>query len=98
MTKLGITKKKLLSEYKRAINEIADRDDFRTKFDGDEVCQIVYGILIKNDVKTSLSEDKLYKLYKADVKALKISTKEWREKYGVPQIISMIYAILKKSS
>lgn len=97
MAKLGITKKKLLSEYKHAINEIADAIDTKTTFNDDEVCQIVYGILIKHDVKTTLSENKLYKLYKADIKALKITDKEWREKYGVPEIINIIYNILKKN-
>lgn len=94
MAKLGITKKMLLKEYNHAINEIAEDDENRTTFTGDEICQIVFGVIIKKKVKTELTCDKLYTLYKAEVKALKISKKDWVKNYGVKDIISIIYTIL----
>lgn len=95
MGNLKITEKKLLKEYNKMVLSICDDLEFKTHFEGYEICDIVHSILVFNDVEVMSSMD-LYKLYSAKVKKLKLTDEEWRKTYDIPKIISMIYNILEQ--
>jgi len=97
MGKIAITKNKLLKEYKREIDEISDYLENKTQFSGEEICQIVHRILVENNIKTKLTWKKLYTLYHNKVESLDITRDEWVEKYGIPEIIDLIYDILEEN-
>lgn len=98
MGKIAITKKKLLKEYKHEVDEISEYLENKTQFSGEEICQIIHGILIENKVKTNLTTKKLYTLYHNKVESLNITRDEWVEKYGIPEIIDLIYNILEENN
>jgi len=98
MGKLSLTKAKLLKEYKSEVDEIAELLDWKTTFSGEEVCGIVFDILIKHKVQTKLTAKKLYKLYSKKANSLNLSDGEWAKNYGIPEIITMIYNILEENS
>jgi hypothetical protein len=98
MGKLNITKEELLNKYNEAINEIADECDWITYIDGQMVCATVVSILLENNVNRLIHSDKLNELYDKHIKSLKLKKGEWEEKYGVPEIIDIIYGILEKNA
>ncbi len=97
MGKLKITEKKLLKVYNKMIDAISDDLEFKTHFEGYEICDIVHSILVENDINI-MSSNNLYKQYSAKVKSLNITDEEWRKNYGVAEIISLIYKILEKNN
>lgn len=98
MEKLGISKKELLKEYLKEINNICDINENKSTFTGQEVCSIVISILNEKSVKTTLKAEELHKKYHKHVKKLKLSKKEWVEKYGIPEIIGIIHSILEEKA
>jgi hypothetical protein len=94
MKKLAITEKKFLKLYYDQIDLITEIDENKCVFTGREVCNLVIFILLSNKIKTSLSPQKLYSLYSKKTKH--ITDKDWRLKYGIPEIISLIYSILRE--
>lgn len=97
MGKLTITKSKLLKEYKREVDEISEYLENKTVFSAEDICQIVGNILIENNVNVKINTNNLLKFYKNKVKSLKITNEEWRENYGIPEIITLIYDILEEN-
>ena len=91
---MKITERELLIQYNLTIDKILDECDWKTHFTGEEVCGVVRSILTKNKEKISISAPALYELYHEKVEELKITNELWRENYGVPEIISIIYEIL----
>lgn len=98
MVNLSITKKELLKEYNHAIDVILEECEWKSDFTGKDVCSIVLGILSTKKVKTTLSFNRLYELYSNKVDSLCVTREEWVEKYGVPEIIDIIYIILEENT
>lgn len=96
MDKIGISEEKLLKEYNVRIDEICDYLEFKTAFTGEEVCDIVIGILEKEKVKTPFTSTTLYRKYSEKINSLGLTREEWVKNYGIPQIIGVIYEILEK--
>lgn len=92
---MKITERELLVKYNLTIDKILDECDWKTHFISQEICGIVCNILSKNGESLSITPQALYELYDKKVKDLNISDKIWRENYGVKEIISIIYEILK---
>lgn len=92
-----ITKARLLKEYKIEVDKISDLIDWKTSFSGEEVCGIVFDILLKHNIQTKLTVKKMYKLYSKKVNSLNLTDAEWAENYGIPEIITMIYNILEEN-
>ena len=94
MDKINITKDKLLLLYINKVDEISDFCDWKTSFSGEEVCSIVVDILKANDSSITLTNFDLHRLYSKKIKSLNLSDEEWCNKYGIPEIINLIYEIL----
>lgn len=92
---MKITERELLVKYNLTIDKILDECDWKTHFISQEICGIVCDILTKNGESLSITPQALYQLYDKKVKDLNISDEIWRENYGVKEIISIIYEILK---
>jgi hypothetical protein len=73
--KLPITREELLSKYTERINSIADDIDTKTHFTGEEVCQIIYSIMVKHGAKIKIKPATLYGKYMNSV--YHISDEEW---------------------
>lgn len=96
MGKIKITEKKLLKQYTKIVDEIADECEWKTHFTGEEVCGIVFGILTKNDIKPKICVQDFYKMYSDRVDEVSKTDAEWRNNYGIPEIIHLIYDLLEK--
>ena len=91
---MKISERELLVKYNITIDKILNECDWKTNFTGQEVCGVVCSILTNNKENIIITPQALYELYDKKVKDLNISDKEWRENYGITEIISIIYEIL----
>lgn len=98
MGKLNITKKELLNKYNEAINELADECDWITYISSELACSTIVFILLKNKVNCLIHSDELHQLYIEHIASLNLKEGEWQEKYGIPEIIDIIYGILEKNA
>jgi hypothetical protein len=92
---MKITRDELLEKYNTLTDNILDECDWKCHFTGEEVCGLVHHILKRDDKEPSLSSEDLHKIYSKKIDDLKISREEWLDRYGVPEIITMIYEILQ---
>ena len=95
MGKINITQEELLEKYVTYIDELTDECDWITYISGEMVCGAVISILLSNNITPSMTSEELYKIYDKKIKSLKLKGDEWHEKYGVPEIIDMVYKILE---
>lgn len=98
MGKLNITKEELLNKYYEAINELADECDWITYISSELACSTIVFILLKNKVNCLIHSDELHQLYIEHIASLNLKEGEWQEKYGIPEIIDIIYEILEKNT
>ena len=91
---MKMTEEELLVKYNILINEILDECDWKTHFTGEEVCGLVHNILTKNGEEPIVTPKELHKVYSNQVDNLNLTPEQWRDQYGVPQIIHLIYEIL----
>jgi len=98
MKTLNITKEELLEKYNQAIDILTDECDWITYIDGRMVCATVVSILLEYNVNRLIHSDKLFELYENHINSLNLKENEWQEKYGVPEIIDIIYGILEKNA
>lgn len=98
MSKLPITKKALLTQYKKDINEMLDECDWIDYIEDWRMLNTIVWIFEKKGLK--IDGKILSKEYKKKVKSLKLTTEQWREQYadwntGLPKIFDMIYEIIE---
>ena len=98
MGKLNITEEELLEKYNVSIDNLTDECDWITHISGQMVCATIVSILVENNINCLIHSDKLYELYDSYINSLNLGENEWREKYGVPEIIKIIYGILEKNA
>jgi len=98
MGKLNITKKQLLKKYNKAIGELVDECDWISYISSELACSTIVFILLENKVNCFIHSDELHQLYIEHIASLKLKEGEWQEKYGVPEIIDIIYSILEKNA
>jgi hypothetical protein len=94
MKNFTLTKEELLEQYQNSVNEIFDECDWKTTFSGQEVCGLVYGILTKNNMKHPMLIEEFYEHYSKKCSELASSDSEWRNNFGVKEIIDIIYDLL----
>jgi hypothetical protein len=95
MKKLNITEEELLFRYMTSLDELLDECDWVTNISSEMVCGIIASILIEQNVNVFMPSADLYESYSTHVKGLGLSDEEWRDNYGIPQIINIIYSILE---
>jgi len=96
--KLNITKEELLNKYNEAINNLADECDWITYISSELACSTIVFILLENKVNCFIHSDELHQLYIGHIASLNLKEGEWQEKYGIPEIIDIIYGILEKNA
>lgn len=97
MAKLPFSEEELLSRYNKALDEMLEECDWVTSVTGETVCGLIIGVISKANECPDMTWSKLHKLYAKEVEKLNISVGEWRTKYGIPEIISIIYKILEEN-
>ena len=97
MAKLPFSEKELLTRYNKALDEMLDECDWVTAVTGETICGLIIGVLSGENECPSMTWAKLHKLYIKEVKDLKVTDEEWRNNYGVPEIIKIIYKILEEN-
>ena len=95
MGKLNITEDKLLEGYNKSLDYLLDECDWITHIDGETVCGIIVALIIEKKINVSISSEDLYKLYDNHIETLNLPDGEWQKKYGIPEIIGIIYSILE---
>ena len=98
MKKLDITQQELLTQYNESLDEFLDECDWVTTISGEMVCSLVVSILAEQKVNVFMSSADLYEAYSTHVKGLGLSDEEWRENYGIPEIIGILWDILEGES
>jgi len=96
MGKLNITKEDLLSKYNQEISDLADECDWITYISSELACSTIVFILLKNKVNCFIHSNELHELYIEHIASLNLKEGEWQEKYGVTEIIDIIYGILEE--
>jgi hypothetical protein len=91
---MNLTEKQLLKAYKKKINRIADDCDWKTYFSAEEICFIVHSIITKKGNEIKYSHIDLCILYKLKIADLDLTDDEWRESYGIPEIIHLLYNLI----
>ena len=89
-----IKEEQLLKEYNILTDSILDECDWKTHFTSEEVCGLVHNILSRDENQLNVTPQELHKIYTNQVSDLNLTAEEWRENYGVPEIISIIYEII----
>lgn len=97
MNKLPFSEEELLIRYNKALDVMLDECDWVTSVTGETVCGLVIGVLNGPNECPSMTWAILHKLYNQEVKNLKVTDEEWRENYGIPEIIKIIYKILENN-
>jgi len=95
MGKLNITQENFLLGYYESLDYLLDECDWITYINGETVCGIIIGLIIEKDINVSITTEELYNLYGKHVEGLNLADSEWQEKYGIPEIINIMYTILK---
>ena len=95
MGKLNITQENLLLGYNQSLDYLLDECDWITHITGEMVCGIIVGLIIEKQINVSITSEELYKLYDKHVEELNLADGEWQEKYGIPEIIEIMYTILE---
>ena len=98
MGKLNIAKEDLLSKYNQEISDLADECDWITYISSEMVCATIVSILLQYNVNCLIHSDKLHNLYTEHITSLNLKEGEWRDNYGVTEIIDIIYDILEKNA
>jgi hypothetical protein len=93
---MNITKEELLVEYNMIINNILDECDWVTHFTGEEVCSNICRALKNLNFEYLISRNELYEIYNTHVKSLNLTDEQWREQYGVTEIVYMIHYLISQ--
>jgi MOSC domain-containing protein YiiM len=83
-----ITKDELFEQYDKKIDAILDVCDWKTNFTSEEVCGIVYKILEKNKINTSIPVEEFHNVYLGEV------NKVWTRDITMRQITDIVYDTL----
>jgi len=94
MTELNITKEDLLNRYRIKIDNILEECDWKTHFEGLEICGIICGIIFETDGNI-YNPRTIYDLYSVKVESLNLSKQEWIENYGIQEIVFMIHDLIE---
>jgi len=93
--KIGISKKELEKRYMEELDAYLDECDWITYVEAPTICFVVSVVL--KDLNIEIDDEALHKAYIAKVASLKLAEGEWAKKYGIKQIISLIYDLIDKN-
>ena len=90
------TKDKFQKLYEDELDAYLEQCDWVTHVKSETICMLIKVAL--NDHNYVVDSEDLHKKYMAKVESLGLTDKQWREKYGISEIISLIYDILSETS
>ena len=93
MKEIKITKKQLVKQYNKSLDEYLDICDWVTYVDGKTVCGFVYGILTTNDIDKPLPIEEFHELYLIKYNE-KLSTIEDSSTLNTEQVLDVVYDLL----
>lgn len=93
MKEIKITKKELIEQYDKVLDEHLDICDWVTYIDGKTVCGFVYGILTTNDIDKPLPIEEFHELYLVKYNEA-LSTKENIPNLNTQEVLDVVYDLL----
>ena len=93
MKEIKITKKELIEQYDKVLDEHLDICDWVTYIDSKTVCGFVYGILTTNDIDKPLPIEEFHELYLIKYNEL-LSTKEDETNLKPLEVLDVVYDLL----
>jgi hypothetical protein len=93
MKEFKLTKKELVDQYDKALDEHLDICDWVTYIDGKTVCGFVYGILTKNDIDKPLPIEEFHELYLVKYNE-KVSTRDGESHLNTQEVLDVVYDLL----
>ena len=93
MGKLKFTKEELEAKYREKLDVFLDDCDWVTHVTGYMVCGLVATCL--EEFKIQIIREELYEKYSSKVKSLGLGDEQWRNTYGVTEIIGLIYDLIE---
>lgn len=93
MKEIKITKKELIEQYDKVLDEHLDICDWVTYIDSKTVCGFVYGILTTNDIDKPLPIEEFHELYLIKYNEL-LSTKEDETNLKTLEVLDVVYDLL----
>ena len=94
MAKLNVSKEELQALYEEELDCLLEQCDWITYIKSETVCSLITQVL--SNLGTSIDAEKLHEAYTLEVDSMNLKDGEWVDKYGVKEIISVIYDILEK--
>jgi hypothetical protein len=93
--KLNISKEELQHLYEKELDDYLEQCDWVTYVRSEVVCGLVSTALGRLDVE--IDSQGLHKIYSSEIEALNLKDGEWNLRFGVKEIIEMIYDIIEKN-
>ena len=94
MSKLNFTRKELETKYREKLDVFLDDCDWITHVNGYMICSLVVNSL--KDFKLEIVTGELYERYSLKVKSLGLTDEEWRDTYGITEIIGLLYDLIEE--
>jgi len=93
MGKLKFTREELETKYREKLDVFLDDCDWITHVTGHMVCGLVATCL--EEFKMQIIREELFERYSLKVKSLGLTDEEWRDNYGITEIIGLIYDLIE---
>jgi len=94
MAKLNVSKEELQALYEEELDSLLEQCDWITYIKSETVCGLITQVLF--NLGTTIDAEKLHEAYTLEVASMNLKDGEWANKYGIKEIISVIYDILEK--
>ena len=94
MEKLNFTREELEAKYRKKLDVFLDDFDWITHVNGYMICSLVVNSL--KDFKIEIATEELYKRYNSKVKSLELGDEQWRNTYGITEIIGLLYNLIEE--
>jgi hypothetical protein len=92
MGKLNFTREELEAKYREKLDSFLDDCDWITHVNSFMVCSLVVNSL--KDFKLEITTKELYEKYSLKVNTLELTDEQWRDTYGISEIIGLIYDLI----
>ena len=94
MSKLNFTREELEAKYREKLDIYLEDCDWVTYVDGKTVCYFISKILKEFDIE--IEPNNLYEKYDIKVDSLMLTDEQWRNTYGITEIIELIYTLIEE--
>lgn len=92
--KLPISKEELKKLYDEQLDDILEQCDWISYVDSHLVCNTISLSLRKQNIE--IDSGKLHEYYMDEIDSMNLKEGEWSLKFGIPQIVNLIYDLIEK--